>query len=347
MIKFFRNIRHIMIKENKLSKYLLYAIGEIILVVIGILIALKINNYNEKQKNDQKVYTILRQVQKELETNIVECDQRLQFYMQQDSIAYLVLNKQVSPSDYMGEQSYLFISLLLNHKVVTVQKNAYDNLLTLADQIPEPLDSIFLNLKKIYTEDLELFKGTEEDVKYIVFDNYDWLKSNVPWFHKSWSNEPIGKEEMDYYLKNDYYLNKVTFYRYIMGSLFYNITRFRFDTFKCYRKITEQLHMEEDLIKDPPPFYYVEDKYTDAIGTYQGTFKDSTITFKILSKNNELFLQENIDAPINLITLNPSQYILYPDRWMLNLTHDEQHHVTEFAFRQRNNLLNLKLKKVE
>jgi hypothetical protein len=44
MIKFFRKIRQTTIKENKASKYLLYAIGEIILVVIGIVIALQINN---------------------------------------------------------------------------------------------------------------------------------------------------------------------------------------------------------------------------------------------------------------------------------------------------------------
>ena len=50
MIKFFRKIRQNMIKENKVSKYLLYAIGEIILVVIGILIALSINNWNEQMK---------------------------------------------------------------------------------------------------------------------------------------------------------------------------------------------------------------------------------------------------------------------------------------------------------
>jgi len=50
MIKFFRKIRQKLLSENKFSKYLLYAIGEIILVVIGILIALYINNLNtEKQ----------------------------------------------------------------------------------------------------------------------------------------------------------------------------------------------------------------------------------------------------------------------------------------------------------
>jgi len=41
-----------MIKENKFSKYFLYAVGEIILVVIGILIALSINNWNQSKKQD-------------------------------------------------------------------------------------------------------------------------------------------------------------------------------------------------------------------------------------------------------------------------------------------------------
>ena len=50
MIKFFRHIRQSMINQNRTKKYLLYAIGEIILVVIGILIALQINNWNEQRK---------------------------------------------------------------------------------------------------------------------------------------------------------------------------------------------------------------------------------------------------------------------------------------------------------
>ena len=50
MIKIFRKIRQRMITENKFSKYLLYAIGEIVLVVIGILIALGVNNWNQEKK---------------------------------------------------------------------------------------------------------------------------------------------------------------------------------------------------------------------------------------------------------------------------------------------------------
>ena len=54
MIKFFRKIRQNLLTENKFSKYLLYAIGEIVLVVIGILIALQINSWNQNQ-NDRDI----------------------------------------------------------------------------------------------------------------------------------------------------------------------------------------------------------------------------------------------------------------------------------------------------
>jgi len=58
MIKFFRHLRQNLIMENKTGKYLKYAIGEIVLVVIGILIALQINNWNETRKFNslKKVY---------------------------------------------------------------------------------------------------------------------------------------------------------------------------------------------------------------------------------------------------------------------------------------------------
>ena len=53
MIKLFRHIRQSLIMENKTGMYLKYAIGEIVLVVIGILIALQINNWNEQRKDDK------------------------------------------------------------------------------------------------------------------------------------------------------------------------------------------------------------------------------------------------------------------------------------------------------
>jgi type II secretory pathway pseudopilin PulG len=59
MIKFFRKIRQKLLSENKFSKYLIYAIGEIVLVVIGILIALSINNWNENRKTQNMQESLL------------------------------------------------------------------------------------------------------------------------------------------------------------------------------------------------------------------------------------------------------------------------------------------------
>ncbi|MFH6769749.1 DUF6090 family protein [Gaetbulibacter aquiaggeris] len=70
MIKFFRKIRQKMLIENKFSKYLIYAIGEIILVVIGILIALAINNWKENQKLRNQEITYLNNLRDDLETQI-------------------------------------------------------------------------------------------------------------------------------------------------------------------------------------------------------------------------------------------------------------------------------------
>ena len=66
MIKFFRKIRYNLMEQNKTSKYLKYAIGEILLVVIGILIALQINNWNENNKLEAKKQDYYQQLLEDL-----------------------------------------------------------------------------------------------------------------------------------------------------------------------------------------------------------------------------------------------------------------------------------------
>ncbi len=74
MIKFFRKIRQNMIKENRITKYFLYAIGEILLVVIGILIALQINNNNELRKTRAQELHYLKNIKTDLKLNIAHLD---------------------------------------------------------------------------------------------------------------------------------------------------------------------------------------------------------------------------------------------------------------------------------
>ncbi len=74
MIKFFRKIRQKLLVENRFSKYLLYALGEIVLVVIGILIALQINNRNEVKKVRATEMVYLKNIKSDLQLTIAEID---------------------------------------------------------------------------------------------------------------------------------------------------------------------------------------------------------------------------------------------------------------------------------
>ena len=69
MIKFFRNLRQSMISQNRVSKYLLYAIGEIILVVIGILLALQINNWNQNRIESREEFKALKNLKEDFTNN--------------------------------------------------------------------------------------------------------------------------------------------------------------------------------------------------------------------------------------------------------------------------------------
>jgi len=75
MLKFFRTIRKKLIEEDNVRKYLLYAIGEILLVVIGILIALQVNNWNEERIERNQEVKILREIRNDLESNYVEIEE--------------------------------------------------------------------------------------------------------------------------------------------------------------------------------------------------------------------------------------------------------------------------------
>lgn len=92
MIKFFRKIRQNMVKENRVSKYFLYAIGEIILVVIGILIALQINNANEARKARKQEIKYLNNLKIDIQTELINNDTIIAFRDNKAKVGVKILN---------------------------------------------------------------------------------------------------------------------------------------------------------------------------------------------------------------------------------------------------------------
>ena len=69
MIKVFRKIRQNLLDENKIGKYLKYALGEILLVVIGILIALQINNWKDERKEEKEILNYIQSIKKDIQAD--------------------------------------------------------------------------------------------------------------------------------------------------------------------------------------------------------------------------------------------------------------------------------------
>ena len=145
MIKLFRSIRRNLMNEGKTINYLKYALGEIFLVVIGILIALQINNWNEKRKDRNEELSALIDLKKEFESNRNDIDSLYQFKLIRanlwDNYLNIVSNSELQDSlrsigrPTIGFRVFNFSSTILNSilttgKIDKIQNDSLKYLLT-------------------------------------------------------------------------------------------------------------------------------------------------------------------------------------------------------------------------
>ncbi|MCI4666653.1 MAG: DUF6090 family protein [Bacteroidia bacterium] len=127
MIKFFRKIRQNLLSEGKTGKYFKYAIGEIILVVIGILIALQINNWNENRKAENEEEQLLESLKMEMEENLILIDEYLVIanYLEKDYNT--LLNYANTNYSFKKEDSLVYILSRTFNLLAFTPKNALLN----------------------------------------------------------------------------------------------------------------------------------------------------------------------------------------------------------------------------
>ena len=90
MTSFFRKIRIKLLKTNNLKRYLLYATGEILLVMIGILLALQVNNWNQNRLIKKQEKVLLEEIQSEFIYNESEFKENLRRYnLVRTSLTYI------------------------------------------------------------------------------------------------------------------------------------------------------------------------------------------------------------------------------------------------------------------
>ncbi|WP_207764272.1 DUF6090 family protein [Hanstruepera neustonica] len=189
MIKFFRHIRYNLMSENKTGKYLKYAIGEIILVVIGILIALQINNWNEERKVDFEVVKTLAEIRSNLISDSLSIRETRIKKVEDINIQYRVIHELENNNIPYDSINYHLGRVMLARRIVLVD-NGYQlmkkfGLERLKNQkLRNALISYYTNsIKKILDDtaddDFEFIKVFLPYVRS-YFRDYSWSKQGVP-----------------------------------------------------------------------------------------------------------------------------------------------------------------------
>jgi len=202
MIRFFRKIRQQLLTENKFSKYILYAIGEILLVVIGIYIALQINNWNESRIITQKEITNLMEIKKNLNSDLEnQLIPGSEYYQRSvDSYDILQSNFYNSPQS-IPEDSIrrLYFRMVLPWKLA-FNTVTFDNLNSIGIDLISN-DSIRENISQLYGYKYRIIMDYHDVTVTEFREDFVPLLNNHANVHKV-----LSKSELDY-LKNDKPLN--------------------------------------------------------------------------------------------------------------------------------------------
>ncbi|MFY0630278.1 MAG: hypothetical protein JXR05_07840 [Flavobacteriaceae bacterium] len=153
MIKFFRRIRQKMLSENKFSKYFLYAIGEIILVVIGILIALQINNANENRKIRAIETSYLKRLMVDLKENKTLWEETLSRKQKQLEAAHVFLNFRFSKNQDTVMRILPYFTALGSWEDININQVTFNEMVSSGNLNIINKDSIkikLLSLDKLY-----------------------------------------------------------------------------------------------------------------------------------------------------------------------------------------------------
>lgn len=238
MIKFFRKIRFKLMETGNSGKYFKYAIGEIILVVIGIVIALQINNWNIKRLNENKILSILKEVQNDLKEDITKSKELFAYYKSRDSIIQLAINNKLTRADYLSDKKYSYINVAMNAFHLKIHSNGYQNFSNNLDNVSKKYQDVIEPLNEIYTYnkyEIDKFDTRLDKITDRLMDN---LGATKPWFYTNGQGK-ISDEAIHYFLTDSLYKNALDLYNNAAYNLTKHVDQFNQNAIEAYQTIAE------------------------------------------------------------------------------------------------------------
>ena len=215
MIKFFKKARKKLLTENKFTKYLLYALGEIILVIIGILIALNINNKNEANKIENVFLSNLLQVHEELKINIENATKSIIAYKEKDSLFGVSMSDTLDVEDFKTTKNadgYYLTNIIFKVIQTTLFNSSFNNLNRNIEILPEKYNPILKTLDKVYLEKAQEVVDWNKIMMTEVLENEAKMINEQKWFSYYLKTDEVNDEAIEFLLNDPFYKNQVAHY---------------------------------------------------------------------------------------------------------------------------------------
>ena len=205
MIKFFRNYRKTLLMENKTSKYLKYAIGEIILVMIGILLAMQVNNWNESRIQKKQLNSILKTVSLDLQTDTIVANSLIEYYKEIEKNSAKIINKEINRENYKDCPSC--ISLITIYRPFNIQTKGFNLLTNFSDKNSIKNDSLVTQITQFYPSLMGLINDSNGFIKNEVLNNIEAFKEHS-WF-VDWTQGKVNQDMIIYLTESEDYRKRV------------------------------------------------------------------------------------------------------------------------------------------
>ena len=205
MLKIFRKVRQNMIKKNKVTTYLLYAIGEIALVMIGILLALQVNNWNEKRVQKNQLNSILKTVALDLETDTLVAGTIIKHYEDNQKNSQRIINKEINRENY--KDCPQCANLITVYRPFNIQTKGFNLLTNFSDNNTVKTDSLVTNITQFYPSIMGLIEDSNGFIKNEVLSNIESFKE-YNWF-VDWTQGNINQDMIYYLTESEDYRKRV------------------------------------------------------------------------------------------------------------------------------------------
>ena len=270
-----------MADDNRPLKYMRYAIGEIILVVIGILIALAINNWNEQRKISENTFQILEEVEDELIHNIREIDGRIDLCRYQDSIYNLVNKEELTLDDY--KRNPYILGFFRAHFTLYIVDDSFKNLIQTEGILTKEYKSVVVELKTLYGKEKKLIEEVDRDIKRTMEAFMEEIKFSKEWYSNYKSvNYPSWNDEMFSYFSSD-----PAFFNYAADmtdiavmQTFNKVQQFKIDALRIYEKIHQLREKYEGHSIESKYTYPNPDDFKHFLGSYTSEWGVATISIE-------------------------------------------------------------------